>query len=275
MRWAVLLILLTLSSGFSRSRWQGALELSVQVDDRHTGYAANEPVTEPRGTWQLLFSALVPAPEELRLKRLCVWLRVPEETKKGVLRLVPLERAASCRSADQAPALLEETGLRTFQYSLRAEEFELWVGTKENRVVPLKLRFLNLARPPGTELRSPSTPTRTVPGVFLFAPNAGVRTSSAKLLQGEITDEYPAGRCRWDDGSCRRCRYGVYRVSAGAEAEYYCGVDRCGEQNRPACWRGTRWPHVRADYSCRTSEQQVYCAPGLKVECVGEQALCR
>lgn len=228
-----------------RQSWLGR----VKVDEVHQGYRANEAVLAPAGTWQTLFAVV------LSKEKHCVHAKVPVKSKRGELRIVVVPLNQTCLGSWESAAMWERRDLRSLQFFAAQAELRLaWTG-EDGRVQSLSSRLPDIR------------------GVFFYPPNSTSHDIGIKLV-GEINDVFPANPCTFTEGTCQLCRYGVYRVK-GAEPEFYCGIDRCGEANQPACQRGIRWQKSRGPFSCRGQNDHVFCDQGLRVECQGEVALCR
>lgn len=246
----------------------------VAIVDQHHAYASGDVIQKPAGTWQHLYSVVrVTGPGEESVKD-CVWVKVPS-AKDGALKIISVARTEACAENWDQAGWVELQGLRAVQFAIEKNKVKFWITDQSGRVQQFKTELLNLRARAVPMLFDSSAPVRTIPGVFLFAPNSSVELPEPKNLVGTLTDEYPSSPCSFEDGSCERCRWGVYRVRSGKAFDYYCGVDRCGQKNAPACDRGVTWQRLRKDFSCRTDQSYALCAPGLKVECVGEQAVCR
>lgn len=221
------------------------------VNHRHAGYQDAENLRAPMETWQTLFSVALSS--ELH----CVHAFIPAPKKSnGILRVVSVPLGKTCGDSWDASTVWEKTGLRSIQFSTTENEIKFWWSEAEGRVHTFKSQ-----RP-------------DVHGVFLYAPNTSPRHSVKVALIGEVQSQFPENPCSFVEGTCQLCRFGVYRV-LGAKPEFYCGVDRCGEVNQPACPRGTKWQKSRGPFSCRGNQENTFCAVGLKVECLEEVAFCR
>ena len=228
-----------------RQHWLGR----VQIAERHPGYQDGESLRAPGGTWQTLFTVI------LSEEKHCVHGHIPVKGQAGELKIVSIKLNESCANSWEKSSLWERQKLRSIQFVANNEEIKLWWSDSEGRVHSL------------------SSKIPLIKGVFFYPPN--ISESAVKVpLVGQLQDVYPTNPCRLEDGSCQLCRYGVYRVQ-NATPEYYCGIDHCGETNMPACLRGTRWQKSRGPFTCRTNNDHVFCAEGLRVECLGEVAFCR
>lgn len=240
------------------------------VVERHDGYENNESIKKPEGTWQLLYGVIRTQEAPVGLVKDCLWVKVPRDND-GELRVVPVTPGRSCANTWEDAAAIEVRSLRSIQSLQEGSEAKLWLTLSSGRVLAWKARFINKVNERAPVLFDSSARSRSYPGAFFFAPNADVTGAKARDLIGDFTDEYPTNPCTFKDGTCQRCRWGIYRVAT----DYFCGVDHCGEKNQPACHRGVRWQRTRSEFSCRSDDSYIYCGPGLRVECEGERAICR
>lgn len=227
-------------------QWMGR----VKVIQRHTGYKDGETLRAPQGTWQNLFNVVLGT--ELH----CVHARIPTQGKSdGEIKIVSIKLDADCSKTWERPGFWEEKNIRSIQFLVSGNEIKIWWSDEDGRI------------------HSFSSKTPEIKGVFFYPPGKSSENVKVKMW-GDIDDVYPSTPCSYDEGTCQLCKYGVYRVAESAP-EYFCGVDRCGERNMPACPRGKRWQKSRGTFSCRGNHEHVFCSKGLRVECLGEVAICR
>lgn len=258
----------------SVERWSKQWRTVISAQDQHTGYQSGDVLKKPAGTWQLLFSVLRAGSAVGGLGKDCVWVFIPNR-EDGVLKITSVHPTESCANKWEDEGWIEEKNLRAIQFVLQAEAAQFWLTDQTGRVHTWKTEFLNTVRVARYGLFDSSVEKRKVPGVFFFTPDSKIEIRPDGELIGRLEDEYPESPCSYADGSCLRCRFGVYRVKGLEETNYFCGIDRCGSKNQPACERGVTWQRLRQTFTCRGDNSHVYCFPGLKVECVGEQAICR
>jgi hypothetical protein len=260
---------LGLALGSEASVWSERWLTVAKIVERHSEFVSGDVLKRPEGTWQLLYGTIRSESAPAGFVRDCLWVKIPKKGD-GELKLTVQGAEEACGMQWEKEELLHLKKLKAIQFALDGSRAQLWLTDETGRVLNWKASSLNIAQEAEKKLYGNSAPVRVTPGVFFFAPNATVTQERGKDLVGELADSYPARPCTLE-GDCRLCRYGVYRVGEA----YYCGIDRCGEKNQPACLRGTRWQRTRTTFSCRTDDSHIFCAPGLKVECEGEQALCR
>lgn len=269
MKWLLLLLPL-MALADEGETWAKRWFTVSEVVERHEGYSNNEVIKKPEGTWQLLYGVIRSDEAPAGLSKDCLWIKVPSQDD-GELRVVPVNPSSTCANSWEERAAIVVSGLKAIQSSQEGSEAKLWLTLSTGRVLTWKIRFINKVNERTPVLYDSSARTRAYPGAFFFAPNADITGAKARDLIGEIGDEYPKNPCTFKDGTCQRCRWGVYQVAS----DYFCGIDRCGQKNQPACQRGTRWQRTRNEFSCRADDSHVFCGPGLRVECEGERAICR
>jgi len=270
----ILMLMIPLFAFASAEKWSKEWRTVMSVQEQHSGYQSGDVLKKPAGTWQLLLSVLRAGRAIDGLAKDCVWVFIPNQDD-GIFKITTVRPTESCVDKWESYGWIEEKNLRAIQFVLQSTTAQFWLTDKSGRVHTWKTEFLNTVKFADYKLFDSSVEKRKVPGVFFFSPDSPIDIKHGSELIGKIEDEYPQSPCSYKDGSCLRCRFGVYRVKAGDETNYYCGIDRCGEKNQPACERGVTWQRLRQTFTCRGDNSHVYCLPGLKVECVGEQAICR
>ena len=270
----LILLMLPCMAFASVEKWSKEWRTVISIQEQHSGYQSGDVLKKPEGTWQLLFSVLRAGVAIDGLAKDCVWVQIPTQDD-GILKIIKVLPTESCQNKAESESWIEEKELRSIQFVLQSTGAQFWLTDKSGRVHDWKSEFLNTKTTSEFKLFDSSVDKRKIPGGFVFSPDRTIDIKHGTELMGSMEDEYPQNPCSYKDGSCWRCRFGVYRVKAGDENNYYCGVDRCGEKNQPACERGVTWQRLRQTFTCRGDNSHVYCLPGLKVECVGEQAICR
>lgn len=228
-------------------QWMGR----ANVTHRHTGYKDGETLKAPQGTWQTLFTVVLGT--ELH----CVHARIPTKSHNdGELKIVRIKLDGECSKSWEQPSIWDQKEVRSIQFLVTENEIKIWWSDKEGRI------------------QSFSSKTPDMKGVFFYPPGKKYTENIKIKMLGEVNDVYPSNPCSFKQGTCELCKFGVYRV-ARSESEFFCGIDRCGEKNMPACSRGTRWQRNREAFSCRGNNEHAFCDMGLRIECLGEVALCR
>ncbi len=256
--WPLFLPVMSMAAELDLGRLEQRWLSASSFVERHPGYKDNQPLKQPAGTWQILFGVELADRIPGDSRRHCVAAKIPNPgNADGALRVVAVAADQTCQGMWDAAVVGEMGGLRSLQFSLQDRAVRLWwTQGKESHSWGMRLPEVL-----GVFPLSPVPDRESVPAV-----------SSAV---GELGDVYPARPCRWDDGSCKRCRWGVYRAVGDEGDQYFCGVDRCGEAHMPACPRGKRWQKSRGPFGCRGDNSHVFCGKGLKVECSAGLALCR
>jgi hypothetical protein len=242
--WLALLWVSIASAQAPFEQWSYA----VEVVDRHPSLLTGTRIGGPASTWQTLLGVVLPGKSVHAFHRHCLHLRVPTKGD-GILRVTLMAPEQSCAGAWEGTRVWEATGVDDVRVTVDGMEVRLWWSD-----------------PSARQFR---TRGQAVAGVFLFSPYSdptGMTGATALWLDGHA--------CDLVDGTCRRCQNGFLRV-IGEKDLYRCGVDRCGEVGQPACPRGVRWQKGRGPFGCRGDDGHVFCAKGLKIECLGSEAYCR
>lgn len=126
---------------------------------------------------------------------------------------------------------------------------------------------------------------RRFPGVLVLP--QGKAKKGTKLI-GELEDLFSKGKTKvcHDFNSkcvetvpfeCDQCRYGWFSVvGRGCEAgtRKFCGVDRCGNKNEPACQRGFIHKRLKSKNDvCSPESTTAYCKNGLQLMCNSQKIL--
>jgi hypothetical protein len=109
-----------------------------------------------------------------------------------------------------------------------------------------------------------------------------------KSLKGEWEDDFSkknAILCHSFNRACKevlpyecdRCRYGWYEVvdyACPQGGRKFCGQNRCGERNRPACLRGHGWDlKAKKEDICSSKSSAGFCQKGLSLICNSDNIL--
>ncbi len=237
----------------------------IRVVEVNSNYPALAPITKPKSTQQKLFAVLRAASLEEGIQKDCVFYQIPGD-KAGELRVTTVGYQESCDPEARIIYRIDE--IKELQYSIEGTQVSFWVTMMNSATRVIQVSLLNATQAKSAKLYESSGQR----GVFYLAPNTPLAGQPKPLLIGELSDEYPKHPCSFEAGTCQFCRYGVYRINTG---EYFCGIDRCGQKNQPACIRGERWQRSREKFSCRADNSHVICSPGLVIDCEGERAICR
>lgn len=249
------LMLLPLAYGMTGDELTRRWSTTVEVLEKHAGYARGGSISEPKATWQTLFAVVAVGKREGELQRYCVHLYIGEKDHPGTLRVTAKGTGPSCQARWDMPALFEDKHVR--EVSVEYSPGGVRVNWTSEGGRPHSLKTAKADRD----------------GIFFFSQEESISSLIVKEeLVGTLAATYPLFPCNFVDGSCQHCRWGVYQVVGDG---FHCGVDRCGERNEPACPRGTRWSGKRGPFSCRGDQSHMFCASQFRVECVGETGVCR
>lgn len=237
----------------------------TRVIEVNSNYPGLQPVAKPRATMQKLFAVLRAGSLEEGVQKDCVYYQIPGD-KAGELRVTSIDVMASCESEARVVYRIED--IKELQYSLEGSQVSFWLTMTNSTTRVVQVTLLNAPDTKPPKLYESSTRR----GVFYLEPGSRPLGLPKQLLTGELADEYPKHPCSFETGTCHLCRFGVYQISSG---EHFCGIDRCGQKNQPACRRGDRWQRSREKFSCRGQNSHVFCSPGLVIDCEGERAICR
>jgi len=130
--------------------WSERWMAGIRIEDRHEGYNSGEMLKKPAGTWQLLLSIVLPNDEKD-----CLFVRIPEKND-GEIKVVTVDAATECKSAQQTMARISLKQLKAIQYQLDGQHLKIWPTDLSGRVQKWQTKLLNIERPLVPELHHSS-----------------------------------------------------------------------------------------------------------------------
>lgn len=220
-----------------------------------TGLRTNgEIITRPPGVEQLIMTLRLPALGGLHYKKHCVYYTVPYKEKAGKLLVEETKDLDSCPeySTGKSPFLSLED-MSDLKISL--EKFKLSLvfnQQKEKRTIDIPM--------PNIEAGLIHEKYRAIQEKQLMSGLKFMRITDESMdfslnrYLGKLSDRFSTGtaiRCHQVDkdcntigeNRCEECRYGWYEVvdfQCPGGGSKFCGQNRCGEKNEPACPRGVK-----------------------------------
>lgn len=236
----------------------------------------DEVITRPIGAESLILSIQYYDESSLKLSNDCLYYRTPFREKKGELTLVRQFRN-ECSEIQEGTVI---AGLK--------EISDLMISKKNHRLIFSYVK--------GSEFISSSYPLIDEKGKTRHEKYQSIKRealySSLQLLKidtdsfdainpnlGNINDSFALGsaiRCHQvskeckdvKENICNRCRYGYYEVvdyQCPQGGSKYCGINRCGEKNGPACVRGQQQYDEGTQGICNPELTPVMNADGIWV----------
>ena len=236
----------------------------------------DEVITRPIGAESLILSIQYYDESSLKLSNDCLYYRTPFREKKGELTLVR-------RFRNECGEIKEGTVIASLK-----EISDLMISKKNHRLIFSYVK--------GNEFISSSYPLIDEKGKTKHEKYQSIKREalypSLQLLKidtdsfdainpnlGNINDSFALGsaiRCHQvskeckdvKENICNRCRYGYYEVvdyQCPQGGSKYCGINRCGEKNGPACVRGQQQYDEGTQGICNPELTPVMNADGIWV----------
>lgn len=218
-------------------------------------------VESPPNTWVSLISF-----QNLK-KYHCLFYKIPYGDKKGILKVVSSE-FKKCNAFDKGENLVEEITGFYFNFSMEessSEKGSLVVGfqgeEKEELVIPL---FNN------TTERKPRQYSNQLDMSFVDDVAIGNAPKVKKIKSGSLCHGVNRECMDIVANKCDLCEEGAYEVvdfNCPQGGSKYCGTNKCGEKNMPACPRGYKVLETKLSSLCFDGSPAGFCKPGLHTFC--------
>ncbi len=247
----VLLCLILLTSCLS-PKFDLAYELSrVTKIDFNEQYLNGKEIVLPRNNWVSL----------MQFSKYCVFYKTPFKNDSGILKIV--RRSSRCDFSDDA--VFEEERISSLSLKLFTSrnitlEFNI---NDENRVFPL----LNYK----VQKKYQAFDNQLKHSFFdnVFVDMEGIKDVE-KLKDGVLCHGVNIECSDVVDYRCDQCESGSYEVvdfNCPQGGSKYCGQDKCGNKNQPACPRGYKTLDSKLPTLCFEGSPAGFCKPGLSTFC--------
>lgn len=200
---------------------------------------------------------------KLQKKSHCVYYLVPFKSQLGKLSVVENKDFEPCSETNQQPTIFEINHLKKFK--LTYENFNLkFYFEREGKQEQLEFPLHNINNGIIHQKFKSASSMTLLPGLELI--------NSPKRFIGNLNDRYSnkqALRCHQVNSKCEtigeyrcsECRYGWYEVAdydCPQGGTKFCGQNRCGEKNEPACPRGYKLFQNEETGICQSDLQPIY-----------------
>jgi hypothetical protein len=247
----------------------------LEVSDRHEFYQNDEVIKKPRDTWQTLFSLVYLDKEIHRLKD-CLFLKVPGDDP-GIIKLKTISASVKCDNYVLEPGDREVRNIKTFQFSIFETEVLIDFTLADFKAQKWQASLQSSFQKPRPQMNLSSAEFKS-PKIIFLAPSGTVKSSpkTAFLKEKTLCHEINEDCQEVSPSMCSQCEGDWFEVPNGCDqGPKYCGLHKCGTNDRPACRRGMKWQRSQSEFDCRTDSSFAYCSKGLKVTCEGRKAFCR
>lgn len=240
---------------------------AIEIIDKHEFYEEGKPILSPAETWQTLFSVTY-VTQDLKKIKDCVMYRVPGHAAPGVLKIASVALTQDCGKKYFEPGDREITDVKELAFKFSTDGVVLSFSLP--RYVELKWD-ISLIHPKLNEPKMQMSSAEYKAGKVILLASSKKHFDKGDSIEGKCHDIDDL--CQEISPSrCSLCPEGWYEIPNGCPTgPKFCGIDRCGGKDRPACRRGTQEPRTE----CRIDSSFAYCHPGLTVQCEGSLAYCR
>jgi hypothetical protein len=246
----------------------------LEVTERHEFYQNHEPIMKPSEAWQVLFAVTYIDSNLIKFKD-CVMFKVPGSVS-GILKVKSIVASSSCDEFLLGPGDVEIKEVKSLQFSTGPDEAEIIFSVANFKTTKWKTSTSGFK---GKSLPGMSVSSAEVKGpkIILLASKLNTKTDPSSFLnENTLCHNINEDCIEVGPFNCSRCERGWHEVPNGCKTgPKYCGLNRCGEANLPACRRGIVWQKNEVDFDCRTNSSFAYCRQGLQVSCEGRKAYCR
>lgn len=261
---------------FSALTWSlplpGDWSSAFKVIERHEFYPEGKVISEPRESWQHIFSILI-LNEEFREQKDCVYYYVPGENL-GRVKVKTIGVSEDCLDHLLKEANQVWNGVKDLQYTSLPSGLKL-TFTQNKETVSWEIVTTDFKAPlaamhvSSSEMKSPR--------FVLLAPVNETKIEKSIPLKNDQLCFGVNDDCEETQAStCHLCPEGWYEVPNGCpKGPKFCGRLQCGGKNEPACRRGMKYQRVDKKFDCRTDSSFAYCQKGLLLQCEGLKAYCR
>ena len=260
-------------------------------------------ISSPEGTWQYLLGYESWSKEDFKTSRFCLFFLIPNKKKNitGKLKILEVSLGYDCQGKEltQGPWVLSHVrSLKTIIQgpSQRPTQliFEGYIknpedsrGQKIHWIFPL----YNIAADdiPSKILKTPHRPKRYVSSRELTYQTGLKVMALERFIHEHIQDRRIFAKkdklCHQVDKDCKQtipyqcdeCPGGWYEIRGNrcpGGGNKYCGINRCGEKNKPACNGGSLLSIHEEKGPCLADSPIGICSEGFKVECLNNQLIC-
>ena len=263
-------------------------------------WKSEEIISGPKKNWQYLLGYDSWSKEDFKTSRFCLFVLIPNSKRKktGKLKLVETSINKNCLGTERAEAAWVLPHVRSLKTVMAGPSskliFEGYIKNSEHsrgQKIYWAFPLYNIAMDdmPSKILR-PSHHSKRYAHSRERTYQRGPRVMGLKrfvqeqVVDGRILDQKDK-LCHQINEHCEQvinyqcdeCLGGWYEVRGNGcpgGGNKYCGINRCGEKNRPACNGGSILSVHQVKKECLSDSPIGICQEGLKVECVNGQLVC-
>jgi len=236
----------------------------------------DEVITRPIGAESLILSIQYYDEGSLKLFNDCLYYRTPFREKKGELTLVR-QFKKECQEIQEGKVIASLKEISDLMISRKGHRLT-FSYVKENEFISSSYPLVDEKGKIKHEKYQSIKREALYPSLQILKIETDTFDSTNPNL-GKINDSFALGSaiqchrvskdCKdLKENICDRCRYGYYEVvdyQCPQGGSKYCGVNRCGEKNGPACVRGQQQYEESTQGFCNPELTPVMNADGIWV----------
>ncbi len=223
----------------------------------------NEDIVNPPGMW-LWIAELEFLNHDLNRFRSCLYYRVPFTSKKlkGILKLIHTTKACDQNYAADGPSYDNIKQVKLGEKNdLTIDGVVFNLVKKSDQQIAKRFAKASWAKQGLIPL---------VDEKKYFSLTSTEMTQNLVIKSGNLCHQVNEKCEEVSANLCHRCAEGFYEVLGNGckkMANKYCGIDRCGQKNQPACLRGYQWSEEELSALCFHHNPVGFCQKGLSVTC--------
>ena len=233
-------------------------------------YQGSEKILSPKGTYQSIFEVeFIDA--NFNKSYDCIQFYIPKNESDGELTIVRNPEHENCSRLIGNTGYAQIKDIRNFGFELNEDILKLKVD--EYR---FEYKLLNLIKESSPKLLESSIIDSSVSGV-LIASKVSYSKSKPLLEDGSICFDIDDECNEILKNRCSDCNGGFFEVVAskcGIKRKRICGINKCGQKNQPACFRGYLASGINPANYCISDSPVSFCNKGLNVVCVNDILMC-
>lgn len=251
----------------------GSWSSAFKIIEVHEFYPERKAITEPKDSWQHLFSILI-LNENFEEQKDCVFYFVPGE-QPGRVKIKTISPADQCSDSLMNPGDNDWENISDLEFSRSEKGLKLSFTQSKKELINWEILTSGFTSPEpaphmsSAELKSPRY-------VLLAKASSPSKEKNLYLSNDQLCHGINDSCEEVSASICHLCESGWYEIPNGcAKGPKFCGRLDCGGKNRPACRRGRDYQRKEKDFDCRLDNSFAYCQKGLSIQCEGQKAYCR
>lgn len=220
---------------------------------------SSQSIEKPAGTWIVLI--------ENKVK--CLTYKTPFKEGLGILKIVEMNKG-ECQIDQNSSFTLSNIQKLSGYYNKKANEFSFQMTIQDQTkkyTIPLLNKVVN---------KKFERFDSNIDNVYFKNLLLEEYTAQAPIKDGELCYGVNSSCSTVVANKCASCENGFYEVidfNCPGGGSRYCGANKCGQKNEPACPRGYEILESKLSSLCFDGSPAGYCAPGLHTYCNEDKIL--